>query len=157
MSKAALFNWLLNYNKGSFSYENAYICFFFSVSLSNTVKIAFCSLLGVPLNYTYWFWKAVLLWQSSLVIFNLEKLLARAVFEAFLYFNLLFAYACLLLCWLYYFPLSATVINSNNYWTKFGDIRNNQGQGKCYQLKRRPMLITLTDTLIIQDYHENQI
>ena len=75
-----------------------------------------------------------------------------------MYFNLLFAYACLLLCWLYYFPLSATVINSNNYyWTKFGDMQNNQGQGKCYQPNRRPMLITLTETLIIQDYHENQI
>ena len=27
--KAALFNWLLDYNKWFFSYENAYICFFF--------------------------------------------------------------------------------------------------------------------------------
>ena len=53
---------------------------------------------------------------------NLEKLLTGAVFEAFMYFNLQFAYACLLLCWLYYLPLCATVKNSNNYWIKFGDI-----------------------------------
>ena len=31
------------------------------------------------------------------------------------------------------------------------DIQNNQGRGKCYQPTRRPRLITLTETLIIQD------
>ena len=33
----------------------------------------------------------------------------------------------------------------------FLDIRNNQGRGNCYQLSRRPRLITLTKTLIIRD------
>ena len=44
-----------------------------------------------------------------------------------------------------------------HYWTKFGDMQNNQGQGKCYQPNRMPMLITLTETLIIQDYQKNRI
>ena len=34
---------------------------------------------------------------------------------------------------------------------RFCDIRNNQRRGNCYQPSRRPRLITLTDTLIIQD------
>ena len=33
----------------------------------------------------------------------------------------------------------------------FWQIRNNQGRGKCYQPSRTPRLITLTETLIIQD------
>ena len=34
---------------------------------------------------------------------------------------------------------------------RFCDVRNDQGRGKCYQQSRRPRLITLTETLIIQD------
>ena len=32
---------------------------------------------------------------------------------------------------------------------RFCDIRNNEGQGKCYQSSGRPRLITLTKTFII--------
>ena len=37
------------------------------------------------------------------------------------------------------------------------DIRNNQGRGKCYQPTRRPRLITLTETLIIQDITKTEL
>ena len=33
----------------------------------------------------------------------------------------------------------------------FFDIRNNQGQGKCYQPSRRPRLLKLNKTLIIPE------
>ena len=37
----------------------------------------------------------------------------------------------------------------------FGDIRNNQGLGKCYQPRPSARLITLTSTLIIPDITKN--
>ena len=43
------------------------------------------------------------------------------------------------------------IINNNIIGWGFCVNQNNQGQGKCYQLSRRPRLITLTETLIIWD------
>ena len=34
---------------------------------------------------------------------------------------------------------------------RFCNIQNNQGGGKCYQLSRKPRLITVTESLIIED------
>ena len=49
MSKAALFYWLLSYNKGFFSYENVYICFFF---LFHCQRMTDWNVHGLVLNKT---------------------------------------------------------------------------------------------------------